>query len=454
MSSIICKILISDKLPAKSIILSRTLMKDWKLKNGQFIKVGIGNQSVILRALGSKHSGNDLFFSPTIARQLMIHPQLQIRAKMWNQQLKLGPVIGILTTGFTGNPLKPFGGRSTLFKSFIQAGNSEKPLIYVFTPEMINWQTKTVSAWYFKNSRWSAHPSPLPDVVYERIPNRKAESLARVKSCIQRLKNRENCLIFNQGFFNKWSVHLLLSNHPKTAAMIPETYLSPTLATIENMLKKHYMVYLKPSGGSLGLGIFRITYHPKEGYYCRFHQGEQNVLHRFQTLEKCIQHYFAHQPGRFRKYLVQQGIRLIKHHQRAVDFRIHLHKDSNANWQVVAIGSKMAGTGSVTTHIRTGGAVLSTYDLLRHVFQQNANAMEIKLKQKAKMIAQVLEEQIDGPLGELGMDIGIDQNGHIWLFEINAKPGRHIFHHPTLRKAGRLSAKYITDYSLKLANFI
>ena len=94
------------------------------------------------------------------------------------------------------------------------------------------------------------------------------------------------------------------------------------------------------------------------------------MLHRFETLDRLIHHYFAHQPRKFEKYLVQQGIRLIQIHQRPVDFRIHLHKDSLGQWRVVAIGAKMAGPGSVTTHVRTGGSILSTYELLQKVFGQ------------------------------------------------------------------------------------
>ena len=454
MNSIICQLTITPQVPSKTIILSRSLIEKWRLKNRQTIQLEMGNQSTMAQVIVSKISGKRIFLSPIVARQLSLPFSTKTRAVFSHSQLRLGPVIGILTTGYTGNPLKPFGKRSRLFKSFILAGETEKPLIYVFTPEMINWQTKTVTGWYYQDARWISFSSPLPDVVYERVPNRKIESLYRVRTCIQRLKENENCQIFNQGFFNKWSIHLLLSKHPYTSHHIPETYLYPSLETIERMLENHRMVYLKPSGGSLGLGIFRIIHHPQKGYFCRFHQGDKNILHRFETLDKLIHHYFAHQPRKFEKYLVQQGIRLIKVQQRAVDFRIHLHKDSHGQWKVVAIGAKMAGPGSVTTHVRTGGSILSTYELLQKVFDKDASEMEELLKQKAITITKVLEQQIDGPLGELGLDMGIDVNRKIWLFEVNAKPGRHIFHHPSLREAGRQSAKYITDYSLKLANFV
>jgi hypothetical protein len=221
------------------------------------------------------------------------------------------------------------------------------------------------------------------------------------------------------------------------------------------MLDKHKMVYLKPSGGSLGLGIFRITYHPKEGYFCRFHQGKQNVLHRFKSLERLIQHYFGSiQSARFKQYLAQQGIKLIKHENRTVDFRVHLHKDGSNEWKVVAIGSKAAGFGCVTTHVRTGGSIIPTDELLKKVFKENAGEIEDYIQNSALAIAYALELQVNGPLGELGMDIGVDRSGRVWLFEVNAKPGRHIFLHPSLKEAGRKSAKYITDFSLKLANFI
>ncbi|MBA4495250.1 YheC/YheD family protein [Paenactinomyces guangxiensis] len=460
MSSIICQTQLNAKTPAKAIILSQPLMEQWGCANGQSIKVEIGNKSLITRVVRIKSKKNWIIFSPNMARQLHLPYAGLTRTTFYNKRLKLGPVIGILTTGYTGNPSSPFGSRSLLFRNFIQAGASEKPFIYVFTPEMVDWQNKTVSGWYFKTDasggmRWFRRTSPFPDVVYERVPNRKAESLSYVQACLTRLKEMSHCQIFNQGFFNKWSVHLWLSNHPVTSSFTPETYLSPSIQTLQKMLEKHQMVYLKPSGGSLGLGIFRITRHPKEGYFCRFHQGAKNVLHRFYSLEKLIKYYFgSNHSGRFKKYLVQQGIRLIKHENRPVDFRVHMHKDGSDQWKVVAIGSKAAGSGSVTTHVRTGGFVIPTDVLLKKVFKENAKNVEESIKSTAILIAKVLEQQVNGPLGELGMDMGVDRNGHVWLFEINAKPGRHIFLHPSLREAGRQSAKYITDYSMKLANFI
>jgi hypothetical protein len=453
MNSIICQIQLSHSTPAKAILISKSLLELFSLQSGQSIKLKIGNRSVITSVLTSKIPGNKIFLSPSIAKLLALPYIGPIRVAAYNRTLKFGPVIGILTTGFQANAAAPFGGRTTLFRSFLHAGESEKTFFYVFTPEMIDWQNKVVTGWYFRDNQWKRHISPLPDVVYERVPNRKAESMAGVQSCIARLKELNKCQIFNQGFFDKWSVHEWLYKDDETKHYIPETVLSPSISTLKKMLDDHDMVYLKPIRGSLGLGIFRITRHPQRGYYCRFHGGTRNVLHRFYTLDALFTQYFG-TGQRFKSYLAQQGVRLIKIENRPVDFRVHLHKDKSDTWKVVGIGAKLAGAGSVTTHVRTGGSLLPTDRLFEKNFGENAREIRDSLEYTAVQIAKVLEQNADGPLGEIGMDMGIDQNERIWLFECNAKPGRHIFHHPTLKEAGRRSAKCITDYSLKLAEFV
>lgn len=454
MNSIICQTQLSHATPSKAILVPAKLCDRFGFFNGQSIKVEIGNRSVISRIITTKITEAKIVFSPILARQLSLPYAGKVRVTVQNRTIKFGPVIGILTTGFRPNIAMPFGGRSSLFRSFIQAGDSEKPFIYVFTPEMIDWQNRVVTAWYYRTGKWIKHISPLPDVIYERVPNRKAENLAQVQSCISQLKTLTKCQIFNQGFFNKWSVHEWLFQNETTQKYIPETVLSPSVQTLQQMLEKHEMVYLKPIRGSLGLGIFRITYSSSKGYYCRFHGGDRNILHRFTTLESLLSHYFHKNKQKFKGYLAQQGIQLIQIQKRPVDFRVHVHKDHTDQWKVVGIGSKLAGIGSVTTHVRTGGTLLSTQQLFDKNFGNKAELMLQSLKDTAINISEVLEENADGPLGEIGMDMGIDQNFRIWLFECNAKPGRHIFDHPTLREAGRQSAKCITDYSMRLAQFV
>ena len=60
---------------------------------------------------------------------------------------------------------------------------------------------------------------------------------------------------------------------------------------------------------------------------------------------------------------------------------------------------------------------------------------------------------LNGPVGEWGLDVAIDEDGRVYVFEANAKPGRAIFRHPNLRSAGRVSANLVVEYAASLAGY-
>ncbi|MMZ67495.1 Endospore coat-associated protein YheD [compost metagenome] len=75
------------------------------------------------------------------------------------------------------------------------------------------------------------------------------------------------------------------------------------------------------------------------------------------------------------------------------------------------------------------------------------------MKRIAVILAQAIESQHKHLLGEIGFDLGIDHNEQVWMFEANAKPGRSIFHHPSLRSEGKASIDHILDHCLYLSKF-
>ncbi|MGZ4162161.1 MAG: YheC/YheD family protein, partial [Neobacillus sp.] len=78
-----------------------------------------------------------------------------------------------------------------------------------------------------------------------------------------------------------------------------------------------------------------------------------------------------------------------------------------------------------------------------------------KLTTAALLLSKALERNIEGIIGEIGFDLGIDKNGDVWLFEANSKPGRSIFSHPELKDFDLLTRKlsiafavFLTEQSL------
>jgi len=216
------------------------------------------------------------------------------------------------------------------------------------------------------------------------------------------------------------------------------------------MLEKHPIIYLKPANGSLGLGIYKIIKKNSE-YVVQFRTKNINKAKIFKDAVSLYKFIFS---NKFRhRYILQQGINLIEYKQCPVDFRVHMHKDNNDKWQIVAIGAKAAGKGSVTTHLRTGGQLINADQYLSLMFKEYALTIKEKINASSILIAETVESNLREPLGELGLDIGVDKNNRIWLFEVNSKPGRSIFKHPSLKTARAESNKRLIEYAILLSNF-
>lgn len=448
MSLTTCSIHITPR-RERTVYMTAELARALKLGRTKSVTLRLGSKSIPLGVKLLKKTGKHLYVSAALQSQLRLPRLGGAMIMSGGGELRLGPMIGILTSVVPGSS-SPFGSRTEFIRQFMRAG-SDKAFYFGFSPKDVNWNNQTVVATIPRSEGgWVRKVIPLPDVVYNRLPSRSAEKLASMNAFKQRFVRR-GIPLFNWSFFDKWDVYRLLEG-TEAYKHVPESHINPTSGQIREMLDRHKFLYLKPTAGSLGIGIYRLTYNPKRGYYARFRQGGRNVLLRFSKFEGLMAH-LNRRSSRLNNYVVQQGIRLIEIDQCPIDFRFHMTKNSNNEWVVAAIGAKKAGKGSVTTHVRTGGQLMTPEQVMRQIFGARADAVLSGAKETAIRLAQDIERNYRHTLGELGFDIGIDQNERIWMFEANSKPGRSIFKHPALKEQGRASLQNIFDYCLFLSRF-
>lgn len=440
------------------IILPLSLCQKLQLRSRQKITLTLGKREVVATVYLDRRNpeSNVVKLTSLVKSELGVPHGGMIQLKREGETLRIGPSIGIVTTGLRNNSRQPIGGRTSFFYKLLQAQEGKGVFYFIFAPGDVDWNQNKVEAWFLRRTKsgghvWRKFVTALPDVIYDRIPSRSAERLEGVKEFKYRLANYDNLPMFNQGFFNKWGVHRLLYPNPEVNEHIPETYPSPSLQTVRNLLRKYRIVYLKPKNGSLGYGIVKIVHLPGSGYEVSYHNGSGNVKRRFAKLESLYYHIFRTRKAS--NYLAQQGINLAKYHNRPFDFRVHLHKNQQNEWVVSCMAAKVAGSGSVTTHVRTGGTVIPGEDLLAQLFGKQKNLMKERISQASIRLATAIEQAKGAELGELGLDIGIDTHGHVWMFEANSKPGRSIFKHSRLKQADYESRSLLVDYSCYLANF-
>ena len=376
-------------------------------------------------------------------------PKLKIPLHVFyeNGTLFLGPLVGIFTAGFTPYPLRPIGDRSMFFSKLLSVQKSVGVVPFVFGEQHIDWEQGLIDGYFYHGNGWERHLVPFPNVVYDRLPNRKSENQWEQQAVKNRMQSEYLIPWYNPGFFNKLDIYNQLYNDYSVSEFLPESQPFTSISTIERMLTRYGHVYMKPINGSLGLGVHHIMFHKSENvYYCRYHNQEgEKKLQKFPSLESLIKHVFHKRP--LDKMLVQQAIPLLKSDNLPVDFRVHTNKDDNGKWHVTAMAAKIAGAGSVTTHVNKGG-VIKTLD---EIFTNEEKNLYIpKLKEAALKLSHSLEKHLDGIVAEIGFDLGIDKRGKIWLFEANSKPGRSIFNHPQLKEYDILTRRLSIAFAIFL----
>ncbi|OAB43241.1 YheC/YheD family protein [Paenibacillus glacialis] len=452
MSLTFCNVHFSQQ-PEKVAYISNTLMKNLKLSGKKNIHLRFGNDVVPASIKSINKTGSHLYLSSGIRNTINVPKSGGVYLRnLQENEFQIGPLIGILSDGPTNSPTQPFSSRTGFIKQLLKEG-SKKAYIFAFSPKDVNWQQETVRGHFLTESgTFTRKTVPLPDVVYNRLPSRKEETSTSINQLRERF-GRRKIPFFNWSFFNKSDIYKLIENDNSVNRYVPESHMNPTTEVLNDMLERHQFVYYKPSGGSLGKGIYRMTYLPKRGYFARYRKSKENVLLRFNNFKSLMRMLNTKHGRTLNGYVIQQGIRLIEIDNCPIDFRFHMHKNGSNQWVVVGIGAKKAGRGSVTTHLKNGGSLMTPEQALSRSFGTRSDEVLKQAKHVAISLAEAIEFHHPHLLGEIGFDLGIDQDEKIWMFEANAKPGRTIFNHPSLKNEGKASIEHILEHCLYLSKF-
>ncbi len=410
-------------------------------------RISFGSNIIEAKCELQPNGRNIISMSKGLARKLEL-PEFINSIYLFEQEdlLVIGPLVGIFSSGFTPYQIKPIGERTPIFEKLLSVQSSVGVIPFLFGEQHINWEQGKIEGYFFTKNGWETRKVPFPNVIYDRLPNRRSERLQSSRKVKERMSQDYLIPWYNPGFFNKLDVYERLLQSDIAEKYLPETFPFSSFAQIEQMLSKYGHVYIKPMNGSLGLGVHQLLYHREEqAYYCRYHD-QTNHLMKFKSLEALMKKIFGKK--NLERMVVQQGITLMRFNNHPVDFRVHVNKNKDGQWEVSALAAKVAGKGSPTTHIKNGGSVKTMEEVFDH--EEEYQLYKQKLEKAALDLASVIEEQMEGIIGEIGYDFGIDTNGEIWLFEANSKPGRSIFKHPDLKEFDVLTRKLSLSFAVFL----
>jgi len=356
--------------------------------------------------------------------------------------------VGIMSTR-SGDSGMPFS-EQLYFKQLIRAARSIAVRAFVFCPLDIEWGARTVLGYTLDSSSGSTFHQrfPFPDVVYDRVFPPRGRMANLLFAAARKLRRQRGVIFFGRALKGKWEVYRALRTYADLSPHVPDTRRLSSLAVLKQMLAKHRYVFIKPDMGSQGKGVMQLRV-TQQGLVCRGRDSDNRPF--CSTVHSAAQAYAsAKGASRRRRLLVQQGLHLDYFQGRTFDIRTVVQKDENGQWTITGTAARLGQRGSVTSNLHGGGRAMRTETLIRTAFPAQHQGIMEKIYSLGLGIPQALDREL-GRFGELGLDLGVDRDGKVWLIEANSKPGRMVFVRIKARDLRRTSILRPMQYCKYLA---
>lgn len=237
-----------------------------------------------------------------------------------------------------------------------------------------------------------------------------------------------------KSVLSKWLKTKAILKDPKVRKLVPETR-RMNKTSLNAMLIRYSMVYIKPEHGTYGKGVMRVE--KANGSYSYQLKEKKHVFHSFDSLYQSIL-----RQKRKSLYLVQKGIHLLKYKGRRFDIRVMVQRNRKREWETTGMIGRVAHPRKIVTNYHSGGKPTEVRTLLKSFVSGNKlSLIEKNLSKIGYDAAKVLSRTFPG-VDSVGADIGLDAHYHPWIIELNTNPDPYIFRHLSDKSISRKVLRY------------
>ncbi|MBU8879957.1 YheC/YheD family protein [Bacillus sp. FJAT-29790] len=304
----------------------------------------------------------------------------------------------------------------TVIKSYAYAAvaKAEGAKFVYFSPGTVNFVNNSIRGQVYENGNWVEKIMPFPDVIYNAGS---PEKLSKSKEIIQSLKEKIPFTTHSIG--NKWNINERLKEAKEFSHYLIPTEIVKDTEHFFKFVHAFEKVVFKPIDGRKGKGIFFISKN-KNGFQVK--KDTENFYYSKQQLNDFIEAMLA--TG---TYISQPYIQSITRSGQVYDFRLHVQKNGEGKWVITTIYPRIAPKGSIVPNINNGGSTNYLDPFLQQEFKEEAFNIKRTLEHFSLSLANHLDElqmlHYGEVIDEIGVDVGLDENLKIWIYEVNWRPG-------------------------------
>ncbi|MDF2815775.1 MAG: endospore coat-associated protein [Paenibacillus sp.] len=222
---------------------------------------------------------------------------------------------------------------------------------------------------------------------------------------------------------SKWRKTKVILRNSALRTYVPDTR-KMTRASLQEMLNRYSMVYIKPDCGTYGIGVMRVE--KAGGSEAKPFKYQNGVVKKtFSSFDNMYDSIVKQ--TRRRLYLVQKGIHLTKYRNRRFDIRVMVQQSPRRKWEATGVIGRVAHPKKIVTNVHNGGTLKPIETLLGAYVSGTTKKKHIyRLRRLGLTMANQLQTKFRG-LKEIGLDVALDKDLHPWVLEINTSPDPYIF---------------------------
>lgn len=305
--------------------------------------------------------------------------------------------------------MRNFENPGVTAKLFAKVCKAEGLDILYIRPKDVDMEKNIVSGRLLVGNKWKRIKTELP-----RIIDISPYSLRKSKKLANYL--RKNTLLTDNDLnrVSKDRLQELFAQDEKFGEYIISSKNISDFNDILDFMDKYSEVVIKPINGLMGKGVYRVS--KRDNLYVvgfKISDEEYSEEEFKDFYEKNIAD---------ENHLIQKFIHSRTAQDNPFDCRIHAEKNGLGKWEIAKMYVRIGIGQRVVSNVNQGGGIADVKQFLTANFPDKTKVILKNLKDFGNAFPHKIEEIRNTELMTLGMDVGIDENGDLYLFEVNAAP--------------------------------
>ncbi|MFD1385913.1 YheC/YheD family protein [Oceanobacillus oncorhynchi subsp. oncorhynchi] len=284
-------------------------------------------------------------------------------------------------------------------------------IIYM-TPKDVNIEEQKIDGKVMVDNKWVDKKTDIPSFIDASVYCFKEEN----NEVMDYLRKTTFLSDTRENRISKEKLQKVLKDDEKFAHLIIPTHKLDTFNELYLNLIAYNKVVIKPENGIKGKGIYSVEKVGDDTFKIGYKRNKWNV--HLDGLKSYFDEILKQ-----KSYILQKYIASKTPQGDPFDIRIHVERDRSGKWSIAKIYVRIGIGQSVVSNVSQGGGVSEPVAFLKAFYGDKWETIYSNLVTIGKTLPKKMEKLRKTHIMYLGIDIGIESNGDLYLFETNDGPG-------------------------------